>query len=269
MIDQLLELPAHLRERLARALESGVVGPPYSEMSLRSALNTSEGVHTTCEALKQLAARGVSGPSVALALDAAAHTAARIERPDLVWSGPEVPGLPARDTRRVYEELVGSARHSIWVSTYAYYDGQRAFRTLADRLDDTDGLQVRILLNIQRKLGDTSASDELIVRFAERFWGTDWPGARQPDVFYDPRSLGPRGAEGVLHAKAVVADEESAFVTSANLTEAAFDRNIEVGVLSRDRALASSLVRHFQVLIDQSLLWPLPAGYTPSRAGDS
>ena len=63
----------------------------------------------------------------------------------------------------------------------------------------------------------------------------------------------------VLHAKAIVADDRAAFVTSANLTEAAFDRNIEVGVFTRDAALAAALARHFQVLIDHGLLVPLPS----------
>jgi phosphatidylserine/phosphatidylglycerophosphate/cardiolipin synthase-like enzyme len=49
------------------------------------------------------------------------------------------------------------------------------------------------------------------------------------------------------------------FLTSANLTEAAFDRNIELGLLVRDRSLAASIVRHFQVLIDRGLLALLPA----------
>ena len=44
----------------------------------------------------------------------------------------------------------------------------------------------------------------------------------------------------MLHAKAVVVDDRAAFVTSANLTEAALDRNIEVGVLSRERTLAAA-----------------------------
>jgi cardiolipin synthase len=260
MIEALLELPANLRERLARALEAGLLGPPYSETALRAALNATEGVGRACKALRQLADRGISGPAVALALDAVARTETCLERPDLVWSGPEVPGLQARDTRRVYEELVASAQRSLWVCTYVYYDGQRAFRTLADRLDQAGGLRVTLLLNIQRRHGDTAASDELIVRFAERFWKHDWPGASRPGVFYDPRSLDPQGAEGVLHAKAVVADEASVFVTSANLTEAAFERNIEVGVFSRDHALAASLARHFQVLIDRHLLLALPPG---------
>ena len=67
--------------------------------------------------------------------------------------------------------------------------------------------------------------------------------------------MGPRG---VLHAKAVVIDDEVVFVTSANLTEAALDRNIELGLLVRDRALAANVAMHFQTLIERGLLLPLP-----------
>jgi phosphatidylserine/phosphatidylglycerophosphate/cardiolipin synthase-like enzyme len=66
------------------------------------------------------------------------------------------------------------------------------------------------------------------------------------------------GPGGVLHAKGVVADDEAVFVTSANLTEAALDRNIEIGLLVRDRALAASVSSHFRGLIDRGLLRPLP-----------
>ena len=66
------------------------------------------------------------------------------------------------------------------------------------------------------------------------------------------------GETAVLHAKAVVADDAIAFVTSANLTEKAFDDNIEVGMLSRDRTVAMSLSMHFRVLIERGLLEPLP-----------
>jgi phosphatidylserine/phosphatidylglycerophosphate/cardiolipin synthase-like enzyme len=55
---------------------------------------------------------------------------------------------------------------------------------------------------------------------------------------YTKVALDPDGPGGILHAKAVVTDDEAVFVTSANLTEAALDRNIELGVLIRDRALA-------------------------------
>ena len=166
---------------------------------------------------------------------------------------------PARDTRRVYEELLGSARLSVWVCTYAYFDGPRAFDVLAKHMDATPGLRVTLLLNIQRRRGDTTAADQLVRTFADRFWGTDWPGSSRPTVFYDPRSLELEGPGGVLHAKVVVTDDETVFVTSANLTEAALDRNIEVGILVRDTALAASVSAHFQGLIDRELLHPLPA----------
>ena len=184
---------------------------------------------------------------------------AELPRPDLVWSGPEVEGLHARDTRRVYEELLGSAKRGIWASSYAYFDGPHAFEVLAKRMDAMPTLAVVLLLNIQRKRGDTSAADEVVRRYADRFWGADWPGAARPRVFYDPRAVELEGPGGVMHAKAVVADDEAVFVTSANLTEAALDRNIEIGLLVRDRALAASLVCHFRGLIDRGLLCPLPA----------
>ena len=53
-------------------------------------------------------------------------------------------------------------------------------------------------------------------------------------------------------------DGEAVFTTSANLTDAALDRNIELGVLIRDRALAASVTSHFQGLIDREILRPLP-----------
>ena len=61
------------------------------------------------------------------------------------------------------------------------------------------------------------------------------------------------------HAKAVVVDDEAVFVTSANLTGAALDHNIEVGLLVRDRTLAATVATHFGTLIERSLLRPLPA----------
>jgi|SRR6516164_255392 phosphatidylserine/phosphatidylglycerophosphate/cardiolipin synthase-like enzyme len=125
-------------------------------------------------------------------------------------------------------------------------------------MEATSALRVTLLLNIQRKKGDTTSSEQLVRRFAEKFWKTDWPGSARPSVFYDPRALEPEGPGGVLHAKAVVADDEAVFITSANLTEAALDRNIELGVLIRDRAFALTVGGYFRSLIDRILLKPLP-----------
>lgn len=259
MIEALLALPANVRARLVRALETGQVASPYSDASLRAALAGSDAVGAVRDALAGLDRRGVSGPALAFAIELASEADARVTRPDLVWSGPDVPGLHSRDTRRVYEELLAEATRTLWISAYTYYDGPKAFGSLARRMDEVPALKVTLLLNIQRRRDDTTGSGELVRRFAERLWGKDWPGERRPDVFYDPRSLEPDGPGGVLHAKAVIADDVAAFVTSANLTEAAFDRNIEAGVLSREPGLAATLSFHFRVLIERGLLLSLPA----------
>jgi phosphatidylserine/phosphatidylglycerophosphate/cardiolipin synthase-like enzyme len=254
----LLDLPPHLQERLAGALESGLLTTPYPAASIRAALGLVEESQAISDGLADLDGLGMTGAATAAWIRAVSAAAGKTPRPDLVWSGPEVPGLYARDTRRVFEELLSSAQRSIWVCTYAYFDGRKAFELLASRMDESRELQVTLLLNIQRRRGDTTAEDQLVRAFAERLWKTDWPGTARPRVFFDPRSLDEKGPSGVLHAKAVVTDDESVFVTSANLTEAALDRNIEMGVLYRDRAFALGVTSHFRVLIDRKLLLPLP-----------
>jgi phosphatidylserine/phosphatidylglycerophosphate/cardiolipin synthase-like enzyme len=258
MIEALLDLPTHLRKRVASALASGLLAAPYSATSLRSVMGNQQGGEEVAHTLLELDRLGVSGPAAAVWIQTIEDATSRVPRPDLVWSGPDVPGLHARDTRRVYEELLGSAEHSVWASTYAFFDGPRAFEVLARRMDARPGLSATLLLNIQRKWGDTTAAEQLVRRFADRFWATDWPGSSRPSVYYDPRALELGGPTGVLHAKAVVVDDEAVFVTSANLTEAALDRNIELGLMVRDRALAASVSTHFRILIEKALLLPLP-----------
>jgi phosphatidylserine/phosphatidylglycerophosphate/cardiolipin synthase-like enzyme len=258
VIDALLDLLPHLRERLASALDSGLLSASPTLASLRSVLGDQQSAEGVLAPLLELERLGISGPAAAAWLRTIAHATTRMPKPDLVWSGPEVPGLHARDTRRVYEELLGCAERSIWASTYAFFDGPRAFAVLARHMESTPALRVTLFLNIQRQKNDTTSSEQLVCRFADHFWKTDWPGSSRPYVFYDPRALDLEGSGAVLHAKAVVADDQTVFVTSANLTQAAFDRNIELGVLIRDRALALTVVGYFRGLIDRNLLKPLP-----------
>jgi len=79
-----------------------------------------------------------------------------------------------------------------------------------------------------------------------------------PDIFYDPRSLAlPADKRASLHAKCVVVDRREVFVSSANFTEAAHERNIEVGLLIHSRTLAERIVRHFEALLAEGLLKPV------------
>ena len=258
MIEAILDLPPHVRERLAVALESGLLSGSPPATALQSVLGSAEWAARASNALGEFAPFALSGSAIAAWIRSLNMAEARSPRADLVWSGPEVPGVHARSTRRVYEELIGAAERSLWISTYAFFDGPKAFETLARRMDAVPTLNATVLLNLKRKHGDTSSADQLVRRFADRFWTIEWPGRSRPRIYFDPRALELDGPGGVLHAKAVVADGEAVFVTSANLTEAALDRNIELGLLVRDRTLAASISSHFRGLIERGVLTPLP-----------
>jgi phosphatidylserine/phosphatidylglycerophosphate/cardiolipin synthase-like enzyme len=99
----------------------------------------------------------------------------------------------------------------------------------------------------------------ILREFAETFRKEVWPGARLPEVFYDPRSLSTEtGPKTCLHAKCVVVDEERLFVTSANFTEAAHERNIEAGVLIADPVAAKAMRSQFEALVDRKILRRVP-----------
>ena len=258
MTDALFALAPFQRQRLARALESGLLRPPVSAPLLDAVLGDINDVDAVRLALQELEQLGIVGRGAAAWIRMSDALEKRTAKPDLVWSGPEVPGVHARDTRQVFEELLGSAKSSLWACTYAFFDGPKAFQVLANNMDSNPSLAVTLLLNIQRGKGDSTAADQLVRKFADRFWKVEWPGTAKPRVFYDPRALDIDGLGAVLHAKAMVVDDERVLVTSANFTEAALDRNIELGLLVRDRAIAANIKAHFQGLVDSGALRLLP-----------
>jgi phosphatidylserine/phosphatidylglycerophosphate/cardiolipin synthase-like enzyme len=258
-MNALLTLPPNVRDRLASSLATGTLVAPFGDLSLRAAMGGALERPGIRDALFELADLGVTGRAAAAWIKTATAARESVPRPELVWTGPEVPGLHARETRRVFDEMLGSAERSIWASTYTYYDGLKAFKVLADRMDQRPALECTLLINIGRKWGDSRTADDLVTRFADRFWRYDWPGKRRPRVFYDPRGLEGETTTSVLHAKALVQDDRCVLVTSANFTEAALDRNIELGLRVEDPALALQIVRHFARLIEERLLLPIPS----------
>jgi hypothetical protein len=183
------------------------------------------------------------------------------ERPQLVWSDLDVRGL--RDTAVVAQELFRSAERSVVVSTFSvgYHrepgelPGHPLLRPLAERMSAKPNLSVRVFLNVKRMDWQVaSPSDDVVGRFARWFRSELWPWERVPSVYFDPRSLDGGEEAACLHAKCIVVDDERAFVTSANLTEAAHVRNIEAGVLLRDHAFAKELRLQFEALVNRRLV---------------
>jgi phosphatidylserine/phosphatidylglycerophosphate/cardiolipin synthase-like enzyme len=252
------ELPERVLIDLAQALRAGHLTEAATAFMVRYAVPAVS--EAAAIELSSLLASGFGPKHAALLLDVVA--AERMPHTDtsgleLVTSGPDVTGA-TRDTGVVLRELFSEAEHRVLVVGFAVQQGHEIFAALADRMRHRADLAVRLCLDIRRALGDTTRSDALLRRFAERFVRQEWPGPRLPDLFYDPRSL----AEGErlrasLHAKCVVVDGMKAFIGSANLTEAAQLRNIEIGLVTANAVITGAVERHIEALIEAGHLQPL------------
>jgi phosphatidylserine/phosphatidylglycerophosphate/cardiolipin synthase-like enzyme len=243
---------------LAGALRSGRLQAPYTGTSVRRycPATHADGV-ASC--LQQLHEEGMRTEHLVLLAETIVRTRSRLpqesELVDLVWTGPETLGVTNRDTGVVVRELFGNAESYVLVAGFAVHQGREVFRRLAERIDEQPGLQVKLFLDVQRHPTDPATDDELLCRFAHRFQAHEWPGQRLPELYYDPRSLDREATKhSSLHAKCVVIDRRVALVTSANFTEAAQTRNIEVGALIHSERFAARLAGHFETLVDVGLL---------------
>jgi phosphatidylserine/phosphatidylglycerophosphate/cardiolipin synthase-like enzyme len=255
-----LSRPAMLA--LAEALANGRVGPRPDASQLGGVVPDSE-VRAVRQDLIALAEAGVVAPMVARMLGALAAERAAAQAVadcyELVWSGDEGPA-ETRSTAVVVQELFLQARRSLMVASYALERGYGStlFAGLARRMDELPDLAVRFYVNVERRHQDPRADHVLLDEFVDAFRQKTWPGKRLPEVYYDPRAMVLGGQRACLHAKCVVIDDEVAFVTSANFTEAAQDRNIEAGVLMRDPRSARSLTGQFASLVSLRKLLRVP-----------
>jgi phosphatidylserine/phosphatidylglycerophosphate/cardiolipin synthase-like enzyme len=179
---------------------------------------------------------------------------------DLIVSGPELDGLPSRETLPTILSLVEQATSEIFVIDYTIHGAQSFFERIADAMARVPDMRVTFCLDVQRGRNDTSMDSEILRRFRRKFFEDSWRANREPEIYYDPRSLKTNPTERAsMHAKCVVVDRKTAFITSANLTDAAQRKNIELGVLVEHPPLAQRTVEYFEGLIQKGMLKPIPA----------
>lgn len=263
MGDPLQDLPDVELRHLAAALKCGRLIPPFTTAALGRIVSAAAAgpVAMRCG---ELHTDGLRPAHIGTVIETILVT--RSLRPavddvvQLVWTGPEPAGVESRDTGVVVRELFAEAQDTVLVAGFAVYQGREVFKGLAARMVERPGLRVRLYLDVQRPHQDTSGDEDIVRRFAENFVSREWPGdSPLPEIYYDPRSLDVTPSKkSRLHAKCVVIDRRTAFVSSANFTEAAQCRNIEVGVLVHSARLASRLSDHFERLQEVGQLCSVP-----------
>jgi phosphatidylserine/phosphatidylglycerophosphate/cardiolipin synthase-like enzyme len=254
-----LSLPA--LSGLTTALEMSRLHLPAQPATVARYVSSQQ-VEQTTHVLNALHHQGMTAEHIALMLRllVTERRSAQTQRNqvELVWTGLETPGMESRDTQVVVQEMFNRAEQSVLISTYAIDQDQKAqslFDGLAQKMDRSPQLNVQMFLNIQRRYGDQTEEIKLLQTFAHRFRQHIWHGKRLPKLFYDPRSLSSQpGSKACLHAKCVIVDDLYLFITSANFTEAAHQRNLEAGVLLMDAIAARAMKRQFTGLLQSGRL---------------
>lgn len=197
---------------------------------------------------------GHSRNACLLVLDALlAERASQRPPPELVWTGPEAPRATARDTAVLLRSLFERARESVILAGYSFTHAHEVLKPLADNMKQRD-LEVLFFVHVdQPKPGtDPEAWVESQLR---TFLETNWPFSDpKPTLYYDNRALRPGPPWSSLHAKCVVIDHKTAFLSSANFTHQGQEKNIEAGILLEDPDFAAHLAAQWRSLITARLV---------------
>lgn len=176
---------------------------------------------------------------------AASHVytkAATEQSTELVWTGPTTPFVSARRTEQALLQVINSAEQSLFITSFVAYDVSTIVKALNAANDR--GVVISMLLELSQDHGGSITFDAIgkmrtLVPVAKLY---AWH--EKSDSF----------AGGRVHAKVAVADGGMCFITSANLTGHAMEKNMEAGVLISGGNVPRLLQDHLQSLVDTKLV---------------
>jgi phosphatidylserine/phosphatidylglycerophosphate/cardiolipin synthase-like enzyme len=157
--------------------------------------------------------------------------------------------VPVRLTRAVLVDVIRSASQRLVIVSFAAYRVALVVEELTAAA--ARGVDVRLVLETAEASGGRLAMDAAdafaSLGAAVSFW--IWPSEQRPAL--------PTGA-AALHAKAAIADDHTALVTSANLTGHGINENMELGLLVRGGPVPRRLAAHFTLLMTDRVLDRVP-----------
>ena len=187
---------------------------------------------------------GFSSGEIASALISAATTAESFfaeNAVDILWTGPTTTAVPVRRMEQALCELIDSTQEKLLIVSFVAYKAEKVYWAIRSAIER--GVRVSFLTEASKEHGgslDVDPGDLLKKKFPEADFYR-WENA-------DPSH------PAVVHAKCAIADESRALVTSANLTGAAMDKNMELGLMICSRRVSSRMAAHFAALITERTL---------------
>ncbi|KTB95121.1 phospholipase [Pseudomonas syringae ICMP 11293] len=190
----------------------------------------------------------VGSDELASMLIAASHVyvkAASEQSTELVWTGPTTPFVSARRTEQALLQVINSAEQLLFITSFVAYDVSTIVKALNAANDR--GVGILMLLELSQDNGGSITFDAIgkmrtLVPAANLYAWRD-----KDDPFSDGR----------VHAKVAVADSKICFITSANLTGHAMEKNMEAGVLISGGHIPTLLGQHLKSLVAMKVVSPI------------
>ncbi|QQD22785.1 phospholipase [Oceanospirillaceae bacterium ASx5O] len=190
----------------------------------------------------------VGSDELASMLLAASHVytkASAEQSTELVWTGPTTPFVSTRRTEQALLEIINSSKNELLITSFVAYRITSVVNALIDA--NARGVKISMVLEPSEQHGGTVSTDSFrTMKFI------------LPDVqFFTWSNKCDDFKGGRVHAKIALADDSACFITSANLTEYAMNKNMEAGLIVKGGTVPKNLKAHFDGLIDTKILTPM------------
>ena len=166
---------------------------------------------------------------------------------ELLWSGPSPANqIPARRIDQALYDLIANAKHDILLITFAAAKVDRLAGELLKAIER--GVRIRLILEFEQS-SEGQLSYDAIKAFPSAL-------AKASEIYTWPvekRERNKAGRPGKLHAKVAIVDS-TALISSANLTDDAFNRNMEMGIMITNSGFLTSTKSYIESLIAESTL---------------
>lgn len=195
--------------------------------------------------VKSLGGCEVSNAELSSMLLAANYTYQKIrtsQSVELVWTGPKTPFVSPRRTEQSLLEVVNSAEKTLFIVSFVAYEIPSIMKALAEAIERK--VDIFILLELSRDHGGSIDIDVL----------GKMKNAIPSAKFYIWKEKGEGFDDGRVHAKVALSDKNKCFITSANLTGYAMERNMELGVLISGGEIPILLYDHLNALVDTKVI---------------
>ena len=183
---------------------------------------------------------------VASILKSSSYTLAKIsetQKVELVLTGPETAIINTRKTEQVLLDLISRAEDELFLVSFV----AKGWNALKDAIDTAvaRGVTISILMETSKEHGGTLDEDPLAIFENDKKQTVNLYRWMNKDISFNG---------GKIHAKIAVADKKCAFVTSANFTGHAMEKNFEAGVLITGGSIPKDLHEHLSALVGEGIL---------------